>query len=197
MHKLMQSASACDASQLHSPASRQSLKSNAATAASTPTTQARRAVFQISARPFVHLKMQRSNLKLCLQMRWHGQPAFFLTHDHSRSFQDQITKDVSHPCKILTWAQVWSWCSGSSHGCQYYRRFCEVKMFELNVSEKYMLTISLPPRSFSQSSLTSDPSETLQKLLGFGACSHTKTKWPRSFLKFQLIEKNCLWKIMK
>lgn len=39
---------------------------------------------------------------------WSTSTRFFLAHDHITSSQDQITKDVSCPCKILTQAQVWS-----------------------------------------------------------------------------------------
>lgn len=152
MHKLMQNASACDASQPHSSASRQSLKSNAATAGSIPTTQACRAVsgdFSIS----LVQRMQEEQPRIVFTGEVACSTCLFWAHNHSTSFQDQITKDVSCPCRILTWAQVWSRCSGSSHGCQYYRRFCKAEVFELSMHEKSTLTIPLPPRQFSLSSL--------------------------------------------
>lgn len=106
----------------------------------------------------VHAEPERSDLELRLRIRWHGQHAF-LAHDHSTPFQDQITKVMSHPCKISTRAQVWSRCRQktsllcSGHRCQYKRRFRKAKRFERNLCEKPKLTISVPHRSFSKSSL--------------------------------------------
>jgi len=54
-----------------------------------------------------HAESERSDPELRLRVRWHGQHAF-LAHDHSTPFQDQITKDMSHPREISARAQVWS-----------------------------------------------------------------------------------------
>lgn len=208
MLKLMQSASACNASQPHSPASRQSLKSNAATAGSTPTTQACRAVFQETSASPLCTSRCRGATSNCVY-RWGGMVnTFFLAHDQSTSFQDQITKDVSCSCKILTPAQVWSGCSGSGHGCQYYRRFLKAKTFELRICEKSMLTLSLPPRSFSLSSLHFRCFRNIAKAARSWSLFSFKVKeafwnfnsWfmSRNKLKYEWFEnKNLQWEAMK
>lgn len=83
-HKSAQSASACDASQFHSPASRQSPESALPRLLPDPHHRARGAVWDRGSASLVHAWPEEPPATV-LTGRWHSQHAF-LARDHSTPF---------------------------------------------------------------------------------------------------------------